>query len=696
MPKIHLLFLLVFFKFFCLQGQSYTPLSNNMKCGVSNRFSIYGTLDDVNLLENFLNKCDDLEYIRIKGYMPGDHWNHLFSILSTYKNLKGLELFYNDGLEKIPKKINKNNTLRTISIIGNKQLDYEDLFKKLIKHNNLQKISLVDNKLKQVPTVFKNLKSLKKLYISGNEALNYEHLINLLKYVDIEELSIPLNSLSDIPSNIKELKKLKILDIRKNYIAELPDEISELDNLTEFISEDNIFLDINEELSKLKELNIKYLSFDPVKEKEFEKIRSVFPKATIERKENEYQSLETRKSFIWDKGEPFDVAKLNQIETCDNAIKQYYALFIRRNEYFNFDSLGFFERLSNSKYSYSEKVLADGVYDGVRLMSHNKIFQRNDVNYPKHKTKKGEIAFGICPDGNLYPELKAFSNMLWVYVGEKSKKEFLKSYINNKSWKDVFLEFDKSNQTFFVVLKGDDLEKIPAYPRYVNTQSSLKNAKSQYGKKFKMYERRLTLRSYRFNRELERAQIKSNLRKQEREQQNWLRLKSHMCKFEKSLNKEGWLNYKSHFIAEKHSQFDSLPISPISLKQSCNIKYISFRDGAVKGHNNVINSVSGKVSLNLAAPGGLKLPVKCFVFYPETYQMYWFNGGIDGFVDFKNNLNFIVAFIKDGLISFSSKDDFIKKIRSMFKEKSSIYYSINRPFKKYSIKEFWEMIEYLE
>lgn len=678
-------------------GQNYVSINDKTQCGVSNYFSLYGTSEDVKLLERFLKNCNDLEYIRIKGYEPGEHWNQLFSILSTYTRLKGLELFYNDGLEKIPKKIKDNDNLRVISIIGNKKLNYEDLFKKLIKNDNLQKISLVDNKLKQIPTVFKQLKSLKKLHISGNEALNYKHLIEHLKESNLEELSIPLNSLSDIPANIKELKNLKVLDIRKNYISELPDEISDLDSLTEFISEDNIFLDVNEELSKLKGLNIKYLSFDPVKEKELEKIRSIFPKATIERKEGEISfSEEDIYLSILDKGEPFDTSKLSQIENCANAIKQYYPLFVRRNDYFNIDSLGFFERLSDTKYCYNDKVFADGTYEGVGLMSHNKLFQRNNVNYPKHKTKKGEIAFGICPEGNLYPELKAFSSMLWVYVGEKSKREFLKTYIENKLWKDVFLEFDRSNQTFFVVVKGEFLEKIPAYPRYINTQSNLNNAKLQYEKKFNMYERRLRLRSLRFNKKIERDKVKSKLRKIKRENQNWIRLKSYMCTFEKKLNKKGWLNYKSYFISKKHAKLDSLPVNPISLKLSSKIKYISFRDGPVTGNQNVINSVSGKISLNLSLTNGVKLPTKCFVFYPEAHDIHWFDGDLNGFIDFKSNLNFIVVFIKDGLISFSPKDQFMAEVRSVFKEKSPLNYTISKPFKKYSIREFWEMMEDLK
>ena len=204
------------------------------------------------------------------------------------------------------------------------------------------------------------------------------------------------------------------------------------------------------------------------------------------------------------------------------------------------------------------------------------------------------------------------------------------------------------------------------------------------------------LRSLRFNKEIEREKFKSKLRKKKRENQNWSRLKSYMCTFEKSLNKEGWLNYKNHFISSKHAQLDTVSVNPISLKLSSKIKYISFREGSVTGNKNFLNSVSGKVSLNVAQGSGFKLPTKCFVYYPEINEIYWFNGGFDGFVEFKNNLNFIVAFLKEDLISFSVKDEFVKEIRSMFQEKSPIDYSIIKPFKKYSLQEFWNMMEALK
>ena len=692
MLKLNLLLYFLFFSWLSLMSQNYVQLGDGFVCGKSNMYSIFGTYEDVELLDKFIKECDDLEYIRVKGFMPGAHWDKLFTILSNNKKLKGLELFYNDGLEKVPKQLKNSTGLRTISIIGNKNLNYEDLFKKLSKLDSLQNISLIDNKLKETPAAFKAIKGLKRLHVSGNENLNYSRLIEDLKESEIEELSIPLNSLSDIPENIKYLDKLKVLDIRKNYVAELPNGIGLLDSLLEFRSEDNIFLDVNEELSKLKGLNIKYLSFDPIKEEALKEIKDIFPNATIDKKESVLPDYEKGALNFGEIGFSFDEEKIPEFRHCDKAIKQFNGLFLKRNEYSLHDSLGFFERLSNTKYSYNEKLLADGSFEGVRIMSHNKAFQKKDVNYPVHKTKKGEIAFSLCPEGNLYPELKAFNGMLWVYVGDKSKKEFIKSYVNKKSWKDIYIEFDKSNETFFIVLKGEFLEKIPAYPRYVNPQSSIKHAKLYYDKKFQMYERRLDLRSDRYNKDLERLIAKNKLRQRKRENKNWERLKSYMCPFEKDLNKKGWLAYKNHFIEGNHKELDTASVSPYLLKVSAKVKYISFREPKTLSGKNSLNPVSGKVRLHIEQGSGYELPTKCFVFYPQIQEIYWFNGPLGGSLELKTNMNFVVVFMKDDLLSFVIKDEFLEEVRSSFSEKNIIDYSISKPFKKYSLKDFWDTL----
>ena len=59
-------------------------------------------------------------------------------------------------------------------------------------------------------------------------------------------------------------------------------------------------------------------------------------------------------------------------------------------------------------------------------------------------------------------------------------------------------------------------------------------------------------------------------------------------------------------------------------------------------------------------------------------------------------MNKIKLVIFTMMIFSLSADDFVKEIRSMFQEKSPIDYSIIKPFKKYSLKEFWNMIEALK
>lgn len=693
MPKVKYLFIpLLLICFFCI-GQSYKQVNRTMTCGESSMLSIYATSEDVNLLDSLLNQCDRLEYLRIKGFIEGDHWNKLFAILEKCERLKGIELFYNDGLKKLPKEIKKNSHLRIISIIGNKHLDYDDLFKKLSGLDSLQKISLIDNKLKEIPNSFKKLKNLKELHVSGNEALDYNQLVENLKESQIEELSIPLNSLSDIPEGIRHLKKLKVLDIRKNFLSELPVGVGELENLESFKSEENIFLSVHDELSKLKGLNIKYLSFDAVKTEELGNIQSIFPNAVIEKKELDggiESNIEAAGPSI--EGRDFSVIDLGS-GSCDRALKQYKALFLGKNNYTNYDSLGFYERLSNSKYSYNEKVLADGRYEGVSLMQHDIwSIKRADVNYPRYKTKKGEIGFSICPDGNLYPELKAFNGMLWVYVGDKNKRDFYKTFVKKKSWKDAFLEFDASNETFFIVLKGDFLEKIPAYPRYVNPQSSLKHAKLQYARKFQMYEKRLELRSQRFNKDIERLKTKSQLRKQKISNTNWGRLRKYMCDFEKSFNRVGWMDFRRFQINKNHVPFDTLRFSFNHLKSSSEIKYVEYKEPPVSSSKNVINSVVGKFSLNISQSSGMKLPTKVAVYYPDILKMDVFNGIYGARIEVKKNLNFVVVIIKEDLVCFFSKKEFLQEVRSGFSEKKPVDFLVSKPFKSLDLKSFWKVI----
>ena len=694
MAKVkYLFFHLLIICFFC-NGQSYKQLSKSVSCNETSMLSIYATYDDVNLLDSLLKKCDKLEHLRIKGFIDGTHWSKLFEILEGCERLKGIELFYNDGLKKLPKEIKKNSHLRVISVVGNRHLNYDDLFKKLSGLDSLQKISLVDNKLKEVPNSFKKLKSLKQLHVSGNEGLDYNQLVENLKESEIEELSIPLNSLSDIPEGIKHLSNLKVLDIRKNFLSELPEGVSELEKLETFKSEENIFLNVNDELSKFKGLNIKYLSFDEVKPEEYDEIKSIFPNAVIEKKEVEGSIVGTEDLMGASiEGKDFSVINMKGGE-CDRAIRQYNSLFLGKNNYTNYDSLGFYERLSNTNYSYNEKVLADGRYEGVLLMGHNKwSIKRPNVNYPRYKTKKGEIAFSICPDGNLYPELKAFNGMLWVYVGDKNRRDFHKAYVRKKSWKDAFLEFDESNETFFIVLKGDFLEKIPAYPRYVNPQSSLKHAKLQYAKKFQMYEKRLELRSHRFNKDIERLKIKSQLRKQKINNQNWSRLRTYMCDFERSFNRGGWLDYRMFQITKNHVPFDTLNFNLINLKSSCEIRYVGYKEPKVSSSKNIINSVIGKFTLNIKQSTGIELPTKVVVYYPTIKKINAFNGVHGAGVEVKTNLDFIVIIEKEGVLCFYSKKEFMEEVRSDFSEKKPIDFVVSKPFKSYHLKSFWKVLD---
>lgn len=677
------------------RAQNYVMLQDSFNCGVSNAYSIYATGEDVDLLMGFLDTCDDLEYIRIVGYKPGPHWDDLFSVLSNHQKLKGIELFYNEGLEEVSKKISENENLKVISIVGNRRMNYEDLFKKLGKLKNLESVSLVDNKLKEIPSSIGKIKRLKKLKVSGNEGVNYSNLIaDLVKNDALEELSIPLNSISEIPENISDLKRLKVLDIRKNYIAEFPESIAKLDSLQEFKAEENIILDIPNELNKLKNLNIKYLSFDEdATTEELKDLKSIFPDALIESKKSMTSAYIDEDVDLEGKGESFSKNKLIE---CWDAIDEYNALFKKKFAYSDFDSSTFLSRLTDVDYCYNDRILADGKYEGTKLLLHNKFQWFNkDVNYPRYKLNKDEIGFSICPEGNLYPELKAFTGMVWIYVGGKTEKEFYKNFFKEKDWKDVYLEYDPSKKTFFVVLKGKQLEKIPVYPRYINRNSSLKDAQKQYSKKYKMYEKRLNLRARRFNEDIERSKEKNKRIHQRWNNLKWAKLKGYMCDYEKSLNREGWMNYRKFLIEKQHAPIDTLNATPRNLKASFRIKRIDYLEKeSVEAKKNMINSVSAQVLLHVKDSLGIHdMPVKLMLFQKDKNLIEGFRLNGPTGIDFSMNSKFIVIFQRNSRYLILTKKEFMLQLRDGIPEKGEVEMSFIKPFKFYTLENLWKEID---
>jgi hypothetical protein len=685
-------FFLILFHFG--KAQEYVSLSDPFQCGTSKAYSIYATADEVDLLGGYLDECGDLEYLKIIGYKPGSHWKLLFDILGEHQKLKGLELYYNEGLEEVSKKIGKNVNLKVITIIGNRRLNYNDLFKKLSRLKQLESVTLIDNKLTEIPDALGDIKQLKKLKISGNEGVNYEKLISKLKKVmQLEELSIPLNSLSEIPENINELTQLKTLDIRKNYISEFPNSISRLDSLQEIKAEENIIIDISNEFEKLKNLNIKYLSFDD--DGAVDDLKVLFPDANIEtkkyKKENE-NKIEGEGSI----GKTFNT--VNYIE-CWDAIDQYNSLFNKRFSYSDFDSLDFFSRLTDVDYCYNDRILADGSYEGVGLVLHNKRrWVKSKHTIPRYKLKKDEIGFSVTPNGNFYPELKAFTGMVWIYVGGKTKNEFYNSYVKNKEWKDVFLEYDYSKKTFFLVLKGLEYQKIAAYPRYINKSASVKEAQKQYNKRFNMYEKRLTLRAKRFDKTVDKEREKNRKIFKKWQNLKWRKLEAYMCEYEKSLKRASWLDFKKHMIQQQHNPLDTSIANTDQLKLSLNIKrvrYVEQENVSVK--KNLINSVSAYIDLNIKDSLRITdVPIDMYLYkkgrgLTELYKL----DGTTG-VEFATNCEFVVVLQKKNKFMVLSKEVFMNEIRSNFVEKGKIEIRFLKPFKTYTMSALWRAIKLKE
>ena len=87
-----------------------------------------------------------------------------------------------------------------------------------------------------------------------------------------------------------------------------------------------------------------------------------------------------------------------------------------------------------------------------------------------------------------------------------------------------------------------------------------------------MYERRLELRSQRFDIDLRRGKDKNKLRQTKWENYSWKKLTGYMCGFEQKMSREGWLNYKTYYINEKHSPLDTMNVNEVSVRVSADVR----------------------------------------------------------------------------------------------------------------------------
>jgi Leucine-rich repeat (LRR) protein len=147
--------------------------------------------------------------------------------LACMQYIKSVSIIDNEGvnLEQIFKVLGQIKDLEVLQITRCK---IEKLPKGIKLLRNLRELSLDFNDIRQMPKEIKECKNLKSLYILGNPNLDIDNLFDVIQDLPIEYLHIGSCNLKYLPRSIGKIKKLKNLVIDDNFINDLPCELSDI------------------------------------------------------------------------------------------------------------------------------------------------------------------------------------------------------------------------------------------------------------------------------------------------------------------------------------------------------------------------------------------------------------------------------------------------------------------------------------
>lgn len=532
----------------------------------------FGNKESVNQALKKLHTYKHLQSVVLEGETDEVTLNKILTRLSTLTNLSSIT-FKENGLKKPPINLMGLKAITKVTIEGNSELNYNELYNVLGKLQ-VTELNLVDNDLPKNPGQIEFISTLKKLKITGSTQLNYEDLVDhLQKIPNLNELAIPVNFITEIPRNITKLSGLQILDVSSNALTELPKAASSFKALNNLSIQGNLILNPAEELEKLKGADIRSLSLDKeISGDEIDKIKKTFPNAEInfpletknEMEENDSNLFEHKNLIkpVQQKGR----LKAKQETKILSAAYLFYGQIFRNINY-QFDTLTFEERYSNFSYCNVYKAQGPDKYvGGILRLEKNRFGTTGKRTETWFRFKMGDETFGA-----FYPELKAFLPMYWVYQGELSKKQFKRKIIK-KNWKDVRINLDDNNSLFTIELKGDtSFIKFKAYPLISSALPAEKSQKT-YSRRYSYYQKMLLQRASRFRKDNKREKRKYDSDFKKLKEYAWVSLQSRMSDEEKLMSKEDWLDYYDAIIFDEKKALDKSSLLPSFLERALTVR----------------------------------------------------------------------------------------------------------------------------
>ena len=99
------------------------------------------------------------------------------------------------------------------------------------------------------------------------------------------------------------------------------------------------------------------------------------------------------------------------------------------------------------------------------------------------------------------------------------------------------------------------------------------------------------------------------------------------------------------------------------------------------------------VRLDFKSRVGEIFPTHIYVYYPNKNELMYFDAGLDGGIEIRNNKVFVIAIERGGQFVFYSKKEFLQELRGEFSEKGKVPFFVEKPFTTYSLKTFWTTID---
>jgi len=156
-----------------------------------------------------------------------------------------------NALLRLPKEVSECKYLKSLNLLGNEDIDWDDCFKKLSSCTQLIDLKVSVKDLDQIDSVY--WKHVSGIEFTARDLKNVPQ--NVLRQKQLTYLDISYNNISKLSPEIGDLSNLSKLDLKRNKLTDLPWEIMNLKSLTYFDLSYNKLSSLPPEIFSLNKIN---------------------------------------------------------------------------------------------------------------------------------------------------------------------------------------------------------------------------------------------------------------------------------------------------------------------------------------------------------------------------------------------------------------------------------------------------------